>query len=276
MEKNYVAPAIDLTAFHCPYCGTKAPQKWLDCYAQSVEKVPYIYEVAECEELIENCKKEKDKDKIPSKEVFERWMKDATQAEAGDLLFKALDDSKYCSYELRNIFFSVCQEKSCGKAALWIHNRLVIPSSYIEEAPNEDMPDNIKAIYNEAREIYKGSPRASAALLRLCCEMLCNHLGAEGKDLNEKIGDLVRKGMDGRIQKALDVVRFIGNKSVHPGQIDLRDDQATSHSLFLLLNEIAQEMISKPKRLDGLYTEKLPEKVRDAISKRDANAKTGT
>ncbi len=150
---------------------------------------------------------------------------------------------------MSNIFFSVCGEVSCGKASLWLNNKLIMPAAHIEESQNEDMPDAVKEVYNEARKVHSISPHASAALLRLCCEMLCNYLQAKGKGLNEKIADLVVKGMDEGIQKALDIVRFIGNDAIHPGQIDLKDDQSTSHALFALVNEITQEMISKPKRL---------------------------
>lgn len=274
MKNNYVAPAIDRTAFHCPVCGTKAPQMWLDCYAKKVENgVPELETVKKLEHFLGTIEDDRIK---PSEETIAGWKKESEAAEAGDLRLKELTDGgTYCYYDFGNIFFSVCQEASCGKASLWIHNKLIIPSSSVEESPNEDMPDTIKAIYNEAREVHKASPRASAALLRLCCEMLCNHLKAKGKGFNEQIGYLVSKGMDERIQKALDVLRFIGNDSIHPGQIDLKDDQDTSHALFVLVNEIVQETISKPKRLEALYTEKLPEGVRDAIKKRDAASKAG-
>ena len=50
------------------------------------------------------------------------------------------------------------------------------------------------------------------------------HLELKGKNIDDDIGALVKRGLDARIQKALDVVRVVGNNAVHPGQIDLRDD----------------------------------------------------
>jgi hypothetical protein len=268
MEKNYVSPSIDRTAFHCPHCGTKAPMKWYSCYARTVDKIPSLRTISNTKDLITNIKKQHDKDKLPTEDFFDNLLKDAAKAEAGDLLFSEVD-SQYCGWRLNNIFFSVCQETSCGKAALWVHDKLVIPASYVEEPPNEDMPEEVKAIYNEARAVHSASPRASAALLRLCCEMLCDHLQAKGKTLNDKIADLVTKGMDSRNQKTFDILRHIGNDVIHPGQIDLRDDIVTSRTLFLLVNEITQEMISKEKRILNMFNEKLPQAVRDKIAKRD-------
>lgn len=45
---------------------------------------------------------------------------------------------------------------------------------------NADMPEAVKALYNEAAIIYNKSPRAACALLRLAVERLCNELGETG------------------------------------------------------------------------------------------------
>lgn len=79
---------------------------------------------------------------------------------------------------------------------------------------------------------------------------------------------LVKKGLDVRVQRALDVVRVIGNNAVHPGHIDLRDDRAAAEKLFGLVNLIAERMISQPKHVQELY-ESLPEGARKAIEKRN-------
>ena len=157
----------------------------------------------------------------------------------------------------------------CGYYSLWINGVMVYPSEITVESPNSDLPEDIKIDYLEAANILSNSPRGSSALLRLAIEKLVVHLNAEGKDLNSKIGNLVTKGLNPKIQRALDVVRVIGNNAVHPGQIDLIDDQQTAEKLFRLVNIIAKEMITEPNEVDLIYEELIPEKNKVDIEKRD-------
>ena len=86
--------------------------------------------------------------------------------------------------------------------------------------------------------------------------------------INEDIKSLVADGLDPRTQKALDYVRVIGNNAVHPGQIDIKDDRAAAETLFMLLNLIAEKLISQPKHVDEVYAS-LPKEARDQIARRD-------
>ncbi|SRR6266487_255072 len=131
-----------------------------------------------------------------------------------------------------------------------------------------DIPPEILIDYNEARNVFKHSPRASAALLRLAIQKLCKHLGQPGKNINDDIAALVKAGLPVRIQQSLDIVRVIGNNAVHPGELDLRDDQGTVLSLFKLVNFIIEEMITRPKEIEEIYN-KLPENARKGIESRD-------
>jgi hypothetical protein len=151
---------------------------------------------------------------------------------------------------------------------VWAGGSLVFPHGHVEIEPNEDLPDDVRADYKEAALIFRTSPRGAAALLRLGIQKLCDHLGQEGQKLDDAIASLVRSGLEPRVQKALDIVRVIGNESVHPGQMDLRDDPETALELFRLVNLIAERMISQPKHIDTMY-EQLPKSKRDAIEKRD-------
>jgi hypothetical protein len=130
------------------------------------------------------------------------------------------------------------------------------------------MPEDIRRDYDEASSILDLSPRGAAALVRLGIQKLCKELGQTGKNINADIKALVAAGLDPRVQQALDVVRVIGNESVHPGQIDLRDDRAIAESLFRLLNLIVDKTISEPKHVKAVY-EALPSGALEAIQKRD-------
>lgn len=156
----------------------------------------------------------------------------------------------------------------CKEISLWYNGKLIYPENPNLPPPNEDLDVEIKKDYNEAANIVEKSPRAAAALLRLAIQKLCKQLGESGENINSDIGELVKKGLPVQIQQALDVVRVVGNESVHPGQIDLNDDKDVAYQLFELVNIIAQTMITQPKEISKLYSS-LPKGKLDGIAKRD-------
>jgi hypothetical protein len=168
--------------------------------------------------------------------------------------------------QLPKISASICAR--CGNFALWKDTQLFYPQMYVAPLPATDMPEDVKEDYEEARSIFSQSSRGAAALLRLAIQKLVIALGESGDNLNESIGNLVKKGLRADIQKALDVVRVVGNNAVHPGVLDVKDNPDMALSLFKLTNLIVEDMITKPKEVAELY-EALPDGAKDAIAKRD-------
>lgn len=161
-----------------------------------------------------------------------------------------------------------CECAHCGKESLWHDEKMVYPDFEGVQPPNQDLSEEVQADYHEAASILQKSPRGAAALLRLAIQKLCGDLGEEGKNINTDIKNLVAKGLPSAVQKSLDVVRVIGNDSVHPGQIDLRDDFDTAKALFRLVNLIAEKMITEPKEVEEIYAS-LPEDKKQQIQDRD-------
>lgn len=168
--------------------------------------------------------------------------------------------------QIANTKYSQC--KHCSSYVLWRNSKMIYPDTGEAPMPNNDLPEDIKADYEEARTILNKSPRGAAALLRLCIQKLCKHLGESGKDINKDIGNLVKKGLPLKVQQSLDIVRVIGNDSVHPGQMDLTDDVETATKLFVLTNFITDVMITQPKEVDKLFNS-LPKNKLDGIADRD-------
>jgi hypothetical protein len=156
----------------------------------------------------------------------------------------------------------------CEKISIWYENEMAFPISSIAPFPHVDMPDDAIIDFNEAREVLSRSPRSSAALLRLVIQKLCKHFGQSGKNIDDDIGALVKKGLSPRIQQALDGVRVFGNNAVHPGELDLRDDQETALILFKLVNLIVEEMIARPREIEEIYN-RIPEGAKRHIEQRD-------
>ena len=167
---------------------------------------------------------------------------------------------------ISNLTYSQC--KHCDNYVIWRNSKMIFPDTGGAPMPNNDLPEEIKADYEEARTILNKSPRGAAALLRLCIQKLCKDLGESGKDINKDIGNLVKKGLPIKVQQSLDIVRVIGNDAVHPGQMDLKDDVETATKLFVITNFIAEVMITQPKEVEKLFNS-LPKNKLDGIADRD-------
>jgi hypothetical protein len=172
--------------------------------------------------------------------------------------------------EMPPITFSRCE--ACNREAIYIGGQITLPGETDAPPPAVDLPPDCIPDYEEARAILPRSPRGSAALLRLVIQKLLPHLGATKKAIDAGIGELVALGkIKTQIQQALDTVRVIGNESVHPGEMNLKDDRDTALALFRIINLIVETEITEPKRLDTLYAS-LPQSKLEGIKRRDKSS----
>ncbi len=158
--------------------------------------------------------------------------------------------------------FSVCQNRSCGKQALWCREKLVYPKVLLAPFPHQEMPEEVGVLYEEARNIANDSPRAAAALLRTAMEELLNNDEFEGKNLNEKIKKLL---LPEEMKGLFHTVRLVGNNALHRGTIDLTqelDSTSIVNGLFELLNYITEVVIAGPRRMMGISSG-----IQDVLSK---------
>lgn len=146
---------------------------------------------------------------------------------------------------------------------------MIIPDAAATEQPHPDLPEDCVAEFEEAQGVFNRSPRAAAALLRLCIQKLMPHLGRPGKNINADIKALVAQGLPVQVQRALDVCRVVGNESVHPGELDVNDTPAIAQELFAMINFVVEDRITRPREIEALYN-KLPEEKRKQIEERDA------
>ncbi len=255
-----VQPSVRETAFNCPYCFALTTQHWYDLYTKQISTEARLPFVADADYEM-NLLATREFSEEQKKEVLD-WVR---KLQAGLVLIRATHEVERLS-KADNLHLSQCY--NCKKIAVWVYDRLLFPISKAGAQPNADLPEDISRDFEEAREIVSASPRGAAALLRLCVQKLCKHLGEKGKSVDEDIACLVAKGLNPLVQQSLDIVRVIGNEAVHPGVIDLKDDRDTALRLFDLVNAIAEQMISHPKVVHGMYA-KLPEAKRKAIETRD-------
>lgn len=163
------------------------------------------------------------------------------------------------------IYMSRCI--ACGKKTIWIDGEMVYPESSAPE-PMDGMPDNVLQTYKEAGSIYKKSPRSACAVLRLAIEQLLQYIKEEGKTIDNKIGLLVEEGIQMATQKALDIIRVVGNKSIHDIEIAIDyTEEETVLFLFNLINMVVADIAQKDE-INSMYKH-LPKSALDAIEKRD-------
>ena len=167
-----------------------------------------------------------------------------------------------------NMSVGICDR--CKDITVWKDELMIDPLGGSAPNPDPDMPDYIKKDYEEARSVVSLSPRAACGLLRLCIENICNEK-IKGGTLNDKIGKLVKQGLNVQIKHALDVVRVIGNEAIHHSTMDLRDDIVTATTMFEIVNYISNWAYTQNKVIDSIY-DKLPENQTKAIHQRDSKS----
>lgn len=258
---KYVPASVEEKAFNCPHCRALTTQHW-----HSVGAIP-LKDGALPEIITIGGKYFRDIEIGYSEgNVPDYILEHVNKMASGQSYIEKTYNHENSYRTVYNISISECY--NCHQVSFWKHNQMIWPIPQNEFIANPDLPEEIRLDFDEASKISNISPRGSAALLRLCIQKLCKHIGEKGNNINDDIANLVKNGLSSKIQKALDIVRVIGNEAVHPGQIDLKDDHSTAHQLFDLVNIIADVFITQPKRIDDLYN-KLPASKIDGINQRD-------
>lgn len=161
--------------------------------------------------------------------------------------------------------FDAIQCVSCGNYSIYYQGKMIYPIDSNVSNPNEDMPDNVKSVYYEAKIVLNISPKSACTLLRLALEMLLNELDMDGRTLNDKINNYCNDfDSNNRLIKAFHLVRIVGNEAVHPGTIDIDDNEDVARAMFEILNEIVDETITKKNKMDAIF-EYLPEEKINSI-----------
>lgn len=241
-------PESGKAQFRCPNCNIVAKQSWADCNSLSERLVDLRRQFFLSY-----------RENIP----------DYRQQTIGEFLreFALAFPDVLNRYMPRELSLSTCH--NCNVTSVWMNGSLIFPKATPVDPPNADLEPGIIIVYNEAASIVVDSPKGAAALLRLALQKLLVQIGEPGKNINDDIKSLVAKGLSPKIQKALDFVRVVGNNAVHPGQISFDDDRNVALTMFRLLNLIAEEMITRPKEIDSLYDDVVPDATKEHIKKRD-------
>jgi hypothetical protein len=171
---------------------------------------------------------------------------------------------------------------SCWNHSLWIGTKMVFPAQWVIggiAAPHVDMPEDIADLYREAAAVLPHSRRAAAALSRAALEKLAKVLTPE---LSEKVQlngrlEVLSDVVPGATAKGLHMIRYIGNKALHGADeredseaitlyLDDREGTGLAELLFLAINDLVEQLISKPKKYEDAF-EIFPDAFKEGIDR---------
>jgi hypothetical protein len=252
---NKIQPTLEKRSFTCPRCGVVCPQELFRLeYSEAFRGPKTLHSILEENtKYVQTLKQYRDQYILSLKKVG-----------------KTEDDKHMVLPNKRwDLYVTVCLE--CERYSVWENGRMIFPFTSTLPEPSEDMPENVRMVYVEATQVFKYSPRSSAALLRLAIEALLPQLPnytINNKKLIGMIGELVAQGIPAHIQKALDSIRLYGNHGIHTAEIVDEDDAEIGIFLFELINVIVKELITDKKKIEAFYSS-FPASKLAAIAQRD-------
>ncbi len=148
---------------------------------------------------------------------------------------------------------------ACDEASVWRGHQLIYPPANPLPKPHTDMPDAARELYDEARAVAAISRRAGAALARAALEALLKELRPQSDGrLDERIAALQPEVSLG-LWQILSVLRHTGNKALHGADEDglvaivMDDDGATLSLLLGAINDLTEELVSRPAQAANLF-----------------------
>ncbi len=234
MNNKFVEPEFDKNAFTCPYCQVLSQMEFVVPFRMQQRLHNDLYKLKQ--DIIKriDCLTENINNDINNITEFATFYGQYANA------------------------FAICQNPSCQKISIWIDEKMVYPKPRLTPLPNDDLPDDIKADYEEASLIVQDSPRGACVLLRLALQKLMIHLDKD-KNLDRVIKNLMQENIDEDLRKALDSVRVVGNSAAHPNELEIRDKPEIAFQLFKLINFIANEVLTSRKEIREFYNENIPD-----------------
>lgn len=247
MTHSYIAPKYELSAFNCPHCNAYAEQYWSNLLSEP-----------------ENFNKK-----------FSDLIQNLTTQNINTYRYHAYFSERLIDWDfdlsrclVRNAQIATCNH--CENISLWIKQKMIFPNMITVPLAHQDMPTNVKELYDEARLVSGLSPRSAATLLRVSLERLTEYLGEITGNLNARISRLNAKGLPETVIKGLDIVRIHGNDGAHSNQMDM-DEQDTPeivNQLFWIVNYIVEKVITEPNEINRRF-QQLPASKINAIENRD-------
>ncbi len=136
--------------FECPHCEESGKQSWF-----TIKQKPW-----------------------EDPKVYPLLLETSSWSQVSDISFdmdNSCDMDKFFE-SLTKWEFEISTCDSCMEYIIWINERPVLRDPKIIPLPHESMPDNVKQLYNEARNLFFDSHIAANILLRLALKELIQYI----------------------------------------------------------------------------------------------------
>ena len=160
--KHVTPPSVRETAFNCPHCYAFAHQSWYSIGAKMKDEsqLPPIVKGSDVASMQNNImRRELDGEGRATDAENLKWA--GLMVTGNPFLWP--EDALFCDFALCNVSLSECF--NCKNVSFWIYDRLVYPRTGKTLPANPDLPEEIRADYDEASKILDESPRGAAALM---------------------------------------------------------------------------------------------------------------
>ena len=194
-------------SFSCPHCNVLANQDWYSLFLKPENADGVLVLTPETISVRTEGKSEW---KTEIDQFVERLKRN-------EVTYVYQNHSQSLKVRMANLHLSSCH--SCNGFALWVGERLTFPIN-VDKTPALAEED-----FEEAAAILTKSPRGATALMRVCIQKLMPLLKQDGKNLDDWMSSLVRKGLEVDIQQAMEVLQILKNDLVQPTSLDTQEDK---------------------------------------------------
>lgn len=147
---------------------------------------------------------------------------------------------------------SLCTCRNCTQLLFWYKEEIYLPSLLEHPIPDKALSKEATDLFQEARNTYRTSAGASAALGRLALQHLLRDLGEPGENLHEEVKRLIARGVPKDVERILEAIGIQGEKSLHPGMIHLNEKKEHVPALLEVINIIADVLMQNTRKADDL------------------------
>jgi hypothetical protein len=220
----YIEPALGAESFSCPHCNTVAHQDWYSLFLKPENAGEVRVLTSEAVTALRQGDDRRDNIKEIGQFV-ERLKKNA-------LTYEYQKHPHPLKVKMANLHISNCH--SCNGFSLWVGGILVFPTRI------DKTPELVEEDLEEATAILNKFPRGATALMRVCIQKLVPLLEDNGKELNQRVSSLVRKGLEMEMQQAEEVLQVLRSDPVQLSQLESQADKETVLRFLDSLKEVLE------------------------------------